>query len=202
MGDPCLTLPQQVDLYTVAIAMSSAPPSIHPLAVIEQGASIAAGSRVWHHAHIRSGASIGRDCVVGENVFVDADVSIGDGSKIQNNVSVYAGVTIEDRVFVGPSVVFTNDLRPRAASVDWELVPTLVRTGSSIGANATVLCGVTIGEYAMVAAGSVVTRDVRPHELVMGNPARHAGWICRCGETISRDGPVTAVMCSCMGEFA
>ncbi len=161
--------------------------TIHPTAVVEDGASIGAGTSVWHHAHVRVGAVIGDGVNLGKNVYVGCDVRIGDGVKVQNNVSVYEGVTLEDLVFVGPSVTFTNDRYPRAFVHDFEVVPTLVREGASIGANATVVCGTTIGRYATIAAGSVVTHDVEDHRLVMGNPARPAGWVCRCGQLVSRD---------------
>ncbi len=168
--------------------MSDPPsPRIHPTAVVEDGASIGPGAAIWHHCHVRTGASVGAGCTLGKNVFVDAGVSIGPRSKVQNNVSVYAGVTLEEEVFVGPSAVFTNDRFPRAVSPSWETVPTLVRRGASIGANATIVCGIEIGSYATVAAGSVVTRSLEPHELVMGNPARRAGWACACGRVASRD---------------
>ena len=159
----------------------------HPTAEIDTGAEIGEGTRLWHHVHVRSGARIGRDCTIGKNVYVDAGVSIGDRVKIQNNVSVYQGVTVADDVFLGPSCVFTNDLLPRAAAPEWHITPTTVETGASVGANATIVCGTTIGAWAMVAAGSVVTRDVAPHQLVLGNPARHHGWVCRCGQVVSRD---------------
>jgi UDP-2-acetamido-3-amino-2,3-dideoxy-glucuronate N-acetyltransferase len=162
-------------------------PGVHPTAVVEDGAELGPGTRVWHQAHVRSGARIGADAVLGKNVFVDAGVAIGDRSKVQNNVSVYAGVTLEDEVFVGPSAVFTNDLRPRAVSDSWEVVPTVVRRGASLGGGAVVVCGTEIGPWAMVAAGAVVTRSVPAHALVMGNPARVRGWVCRCGEVVSRD---------------
>jgi dTDP-4-amino-4,6-dideoxygalactose transaminase/acetyltransferase-like isoleucine patch superfamily enzyme len=155
--------------------------------VVEEGSVVGDGTAIWHHAHVRSGAVIGRSCNLGKNVYVDAGVHIGNGVKIQNNVSVYHGVEIHDAVFVGPSAVFTNDLRPRADASDWQVTPTVVRTGASIGANATVVCGVEIGEYAMVAAAAVVTHTVRPHQLVAGNPARHRGWVCRCGAVVSRE---------------
>ncbi|GAA1041303.1 hypothetical protein GCM10009557_64710 [Virgisporangium ochraceum] len=163
----------------------ASPVFIHPTAEVEEGASIGAGTKVWHLGHVRGSARIGAGCTIGRNVYVDGDVTIGDDVKIQNNVSVYKGVTIESRVFVGPSAVFTNDLRPRATG-DWAVTPTLVRTGASIGANATLVCGVTIGEYAMVAAGAVVTKDVAPHQLVAGNPARPLGWVNRDGEVVAR----------------
>lgn len=171
---------------------------IHPTALIEDGATIGQGTQVWHHTHIRSGASIGADCRIGKNVFVDAGVSIGDGCKIQNNVSIYAGVTLEDRVFVGPSAVFTNDPFPRADSPSWDVVPTLIRSGSSIGANATILCGITVGIRAMVGAGSVVTKSVPDQTLVIGNPARPTGRVCICGRPV--DPGMSGEHCSHVGR--
>lgn len=163
------------------------PPFIHSTSEVEEGATIGAGTKVWHVGHIRAKATIGRNCTIGRNVFVDSGVSVGDDVKIQNNVSVYAGVTIESGVFVGPSAVFTNDLHPRARNPHWSITPTLVKTGASIGANATIICGVTLGEHSMVAAGSVVTKDVQPFQLVAGNPARHLGWVDEAGQVVSRD---------------
>ncbi|HTZ42790.1 MAG TPA: acyltransferase [Jatrophihabitans sp.] len=160
-------------------------PVIHPSAEIEDGVRIGDGTRIWRRAHVRAGAVIGRDCNIGANVFVDAGVRIGDRVKIQNNVSVYEGVELADEVFVGPAAVFTNDLNPRATGA-WQLTPTPVRTGASIGANATVVCGNSLGEYCLVGAGAVVTRPVAAYQLVLGNPARPAGWVCRCGTVISR----------------
>lgn len=159
---------------------------VHPSAEIEDGAAIGAGSRVWRWAHVRTGARIGENVQLGANVFVDAGVVIGDRVKIQNNVSVYAGVELEDEAFVGPAAVFTNDLNPRATG-DWLLTPTFVRRGASVGANATIVCGHELGEHCLVAAGAVVTRDIAPHQLVVGNPARPAGWVCRCGAVVSRE---------------
>ena len=172
-------------------------PLIHPTAVVEDGAEVGAGTRVWHFAHIRSGARIGERCVLGKSVFVDAGVVIGAGCRIQNFVSVYSGVTLEDDVFVGPSAVFTNDRYPRASGGEGEALPTLVRAGASIGANATVLCGLTIGELAVVGAGAVVTADVEPHRLVVGSPAKPVGWVCRCGRVVP-GGPGTS--CPVCGE--
>lgn len=163
---------------------------IHPTADVEDGARIGSDTKIWHLAHIRSSATIGSGCTIGRNVYVDAGVTIGDLVKIQNNVSVYSGVTIEDEVFVGPCVVFTNDLRPRAQNPDWTITPTLIRAGASLGANATIVCGVEIGTYAMVASASVVTRDALPHQLVAGNPARHLGWVNRRGDVVSRESEV------------
>lgn len=171
------------------------PTSIHPTAVVEDGAQIGAGTRVWHHAHVRSGARIGERCVLGKSVFVDSSAVVGSGCKVQNFVSIYSGVTLEDEVFVGPSAVFTNDRYPRASGEGWELMPTLVRRGASIGANATVLPGLTIGEWAVVGAGAVVTRDVEPHRLVAGNPAKAVGWACRCGRRVPGGPGATCPSC-------
>lgn len=160
---------------------------VHSTAIVEDGADIGEGTSVWHHAHVRDGASVGVDCVIGKNVYVDTQAVVGDRCKLQNNVSVYHGVQIGDDVFVGPSATFTNDLVPRAFNADWKIVETHVHNGASIGANATVVCGVTLGEYSMIAAGATVTHDVAAHQLVAGTPARHLGWVCRCGKVVSRD---------------
>ena len=174
---------------------------VHETAVVEPGVKLGAGTRVWHHSHLRAGAVVGPGCTLGKNVFVDEGVEIGAGVKIQNNVSVYRGVHLADEVFVGPSAVFTNDRFPRASAPDWELVETWVRQGASIGANATILCGVEIGAWATVAAGSVLTRDAAPHELLAGNPARRLGWVCRCGRVLARtDGDLGATVCATCGE--
>lgn len=155
--------------------------------MVEPGAVIGYGTRVWHHAHIRTGAVVGAGVNLGKNVYVDDGAVIGDRVKIQNNVSVFAGVTLEDEVFVGPSAVFTNDLFPRATNPSWEVVATLVRRGASIGANATIVCGTELGEYCTVGAGAVVTRSLEPNELVVGNPAHRIGWVCVCGQIASRE---------------
>lgn len=168
----------------------------HGTAVIDPGASIGRGTSVWHHAHVRAGAVVGDGCNIGKNVYVDDGAIIGNRVKIQNNVSVYRGVEIEDEVFVGPSAVFTNDRFPRASNGSWEVARTVVRRGASIGANATVVCGVEIGCWSAVGAGAVVTRCVGDHELVVGNPARHAGWMCRCGRVASRE-PARPEDCRC-----
>ena len=174
---------------------------VHESALVEAGARVGPGTRVWHHAHVREGASVGARCTLGKNVFVDTGVIIGDATKIQNNVSVYAGVCLEDEVLVGPSAVFTNDRFPRASSVEWAVVGTTVRRGASIGANATIVCGVEIGRWAMVAAGAVVTHDVAAHELVGGNPARRMGWVCRCGQVLLRTiGACPPCACPSCGE--
>jgi len=158
---------------------------IHPTAVVEEGAVIGEGTRIWHFVHVRSGARIGRNCNIGKGVYVDAGAEVGDGVKIQNFVSVYRGVKVGDSAFLGPSATLTNDRYPRSFSERWEVVPTVIEEGASIGANATIVCGVRIGRYAMVGAGSVVTRDVPPHGLVYGNPARLRGFVCYCGRRLS-----------------
>ena len=155
---------------------------VHESSFVDQPCSIGAGTKIWHFCHVMAGSAIGRDCSIGQNVLVSSDVTIGDGCKIQNNVSLYTGVVLEDAVFCGPSAVFTNVVNPRSEIVRKdEYRPTRVRRGASIGANATIVCGVTIGRYAFVGAGAVVTRDVPDFALVVGNPARRMGWICRCG---------------------
>lgn len=175
---------------------------VHPTAIVEDGASIGSDTRVWHHGHVRRGASIGSGCVLGKNVFVDDGAVIGDRCKIQNNVSVYHGVSIGDDVFVGPAATFTNDLVPRAFNTDWTVTGTIVESGASIGANATIVCGTTLGSYSMVAAGATVTKSVQPHQLVAGTPARHLGWVCRCGAVVSRDDqPPWGLQCgACEGK--
>ncbi len=154
----------------------------HESAVVDEGAEVGDGTKIWHFTHVQSRAKVGKKCVFGQNVLVGPGVVIGDGVHVQNNVSVYAGVTLEDHVFVGPSAVFTNVRTPRCEFPRKDaLVQTRVRRGASIGANSTVVCGTTIGRYALVGAGAVVTHDVPDHALVIGNPARVAGWVCTCG---------------------
>ena len=160
--------------------------TIHPSAIVDEGALLGEGCRVWHFVHISAGARIGRGCSFGQNVFVGNDVSIGDNVKIQNNVSVYDAVTLEDDVFCGPSMVFTNVYNPRSAVVRRaEYRRTLVRRGATLGANCTVVCGVTIGQYAFVGAGAVVQRDVPDFALMVGVPARRIGWMSRHGERLA-----------------
>ncbi len=159
---------------------------IHSSAIVDHGAALGDGSKVWHFAHVCAGARIGTDCSLGQNVYVGNDVRIGNRVKVQNNVSIYDAVTLEDDVFCGPSMVFTNVYNPRAAVVrKHEYRHTLVRRGATIGANATIVCGVTLGEYAFVAAGAVVNRDIAPFALVAGVPARQIGWISRNGERLA-----------------
>jgi UDP-2-acetamido-3-amino-2,3-dideoxy-glucuronate N-acetyltransferase len=158
---------------------------IHDSAIVDEGATIGEGSRVWHFVHVCGGAVIGSGCSLGQNVFVGNDVRIGDNVKIQNNVSVYDGVTLEDDVFCGPSMVFTNVYNPRSAiSRKDEYRPTLVRRGATIGANATIVCGCTVGRHAFVAAGAVVRADVPDFALITGVPGRQTGWMSLYGERI------------------
>ena len=161
---------------------------VHPSAIVDAGAEVGEGTRIWHFCHVYGGARIGARCVLGQNVMVANGVVVGDGTKIQNNVSLYAGVTLEEDVFCGPSAVFTNVTTPRAfVERKSEFRPTLVRRGATIGANATILCGVTIGRYAMVGAGAVVTRDALDHALIVGVPARRVGWVSVRGERLGPD---------------
>ena len=160
--------------------------SIHATAIVDDGAVIGEGTRVWHWVHICGGAVIGRDCSLGQNVFVGNKVRIGNNCKLQNNISVYDNVTLEDGVFCGPSMVFTNVYNPRSEiSRKDEYRNTLVKRGATLGANCTIVCGTTIGEYAFIGAGAVVNRDVPDFALMLGVPARHAGWMSRFGERLA-----------------
>jgi UDP-2-acetamido-3-amino-2,3-dideoxy-glucuronate N-acetyltransferase len=161
------------------------PVDIHPSAIIDSGAQIGSGSRVWHFVHVCSGAVIGEGVSLGQNVFIGNKVIIGDRCKIQNNVSVYDNVILEDAVFCGPSMVFTNVYNPRSlVERKMEYRDTVVKRGATLGANCTIVCGVTIGEFAFVGAGAVVTKDVKPYALMLGVPARHVGWMSEYGERI------------------
>ncbi|MGE5927256.1 MAG: acyltransferase [Gemmatimonadota bacterium] len=158
---------------------------LHASSYVDDGASIGAGTKIWHFCHVMPGAVIGANCSLGQNVVVMNGVRIGNNVKIQNNVSVYEGVTLEDDVFCGPSCVFTNVMNPRShVSRKAEYRQTLVRRGTSIGANATIVCGVTLGEFAFVGAGAVITSDVPAFALMVGVPARRVGWMCQCGERL------------------
>jgi UDP-2-acetamido-3-amino-2,3-dideoxy-glucuronate N-acetyltransferase len=157
----------------------------HPTAIIDAGATIGKGTKIWHFSHIMSGAIIGDNCNIGQNAVISTNAILGNNVKVQNNVSVYGGVICEDDVFLGPSCVFTNILNPRSfISRRDEYRTTLVERGASIGANATILCGITVGRYAMIGAGAVVTRDVPPFALMAGNPARRTGTVDVAGNTV------------------
>jgi UDP-2-acetamido-3-amino-2,3-dideoxy-glucuronate N-acetyltransferase len=159
--------------------------TIHASAIVDEGAQIGDGSRIWHFTHVCSGAKVGKQCSLGQNVFIGNDVLIGDNVKIQNNVSVYDAVIIEDDVFCGPSMVFTNVYNPRSAvSRKNEYRKTHIKRGASLGANSTIICGVTVGEHAFVAAGAVINRDVQNFALMAGIPAKQIGWMSRFGERL------------------
>lgn len=176
---------------------------VHESALVEAGAELGSGTKVWHQAQIRTRARIGERCIFGKGVFIDFDVVVGDDCKFQNYACVYHGVELGRGVFVGPHVVFTNDMYPRATDPnfgllkdgDWEVGHTVVGDGAAIGANSTILPNVSIGAWALVGAGAVVTNDVKPYALVVGSPARPIGWVCRCGRR------VTSIACSRCGEI-
>ena len=176
----------------------------HESAYIDEGCRIGEGTKIWHFSHIMSGATIGAGCNIGQNVVVSPDVTIGDHVKIQNNVSIYTGVILEDDVFCGPSMVFTNVVNPRSHVVRrHEFRRTLVRRGATLGANCTIVCGHTIGRYAFIGAGAIVTHDVPDYALVVGNPARIAGWVCQCGQKLSagRTPPAEATCEACHSRY-
>ena len=183
-------------------AASGGPTStVHPSAFVDEDVEIGEGTTIWHVSHVLKHSRIGRSCRIGHNVVIGPGVRIGDRVKIQNNVSVYQGVTLEDDVFCGPSVVFTNVLNPRSEIPRMDaLRPTLVRRGASLGANSTIVCGVTIGRYAFVGAGAVVVKDVPDFALVVGNPARLAGWRCVCGVKIEFERGGDAGLCADCGR--
>lgn len=171
---------------------------IHESSCLDENVTVGEGTKIWHFCHVQSGASVGKNCVLGQNVYIGSNVKLGNGVKIQNNVSVYAGVTLEDYVFCGPSCVFTNDLTPRAEYPKNKSVykKTLVQTGASIGANATIVCGHSIGKWALVGAGAVVVSDVPDYAVVLGVPAKFAGWVCECGKRLSGE-----LQCSCGRKY-
>jgi acetyltransferase-like isoleucine patch superfamily enzyme len=182
----------------VLVDKPNAPPSaqVHPTASVDSRAALGAGVRVWHEAQIREGVSIGPGCIVGKGAYIDFGVRIGANCKIQNYALIYHGSTLGNGVFVGPAAILTNDRHPRAithdgalkGSDDWECGQTILEDGCSIGAGAILLPGVLVGRFASIGAGAIVTRDVPPHALVVGNPARQVGWVCRCGAALRDDG--------------
>lgn len=173
--------------------------TIHPTAIVDDGAKIGDGSRIWHWVHISAGAQIGEGCSFGQNVFVGNDVVIGNNVKVQNNVSIYDAVRLEDDVFCGPSAVFTNVYNPRSAIArKSEYRPTVVRKGATLGANCTVVCGNTIGEHAFIGAGAVVNSDVPAYALMLGVPAKRKGWMCHCGVQLRGRGRIS---CSCSATY-
>jgi acetyltransferase-like isoleucine patch superfamily enzyme len=161
---------------------------VHPAGLCESE-DVGDGTRVWAFAHVLPGAKIGRDCNICDGAFVEGRAVLGDRVTVKNGTLVFDGVTCEDEVFLGPNVLFTNDMRPRAAirKTGDDLLSTVVRRGASLGAGTVVVCGLEIGEYAFAAAGSVVTKDVAAYSFVAGNPARHKGWVCACGHRLSGD---------------
>jgi UDP-2-acetamido-3-amino-2,3-dideoxy-glucuronate N-acetyltransferase len=160
---------------------------VHSTAIIDEGAIIGQGTKIWHFSHIMSEAIIGENCNIGQNVVISPKVILGNNVKVQNNVSVYTGVVCENDVFLGPSCVFTNVINPRSfISRKNEFLPTLVKKGATIGANATIICGITIGEYAMIGAGAVVTKNAPPFALIVGNPGTQVGTVDKEGNTINK----------------
>ena len=178
------------------------PVFVHPTAIVDEGAQVGEGTKIWHWVHVSSGARIGANCALGQNVFVSGRAVIGSNVRLQNNVSVYDDVTLEDDVFCGPSMVFTNVINPRAhVPRKDEYLATLVRRGASIGANATVVCGHTVGRYAFIGAGAVVAADVPDYALMVGVPARRIGWVCQCGVRLP-GGAGHAACASCGSKYA
>jgi len=171
---------------------------VHESSYVDDDVEIGAGTKIWHFSHILKGARIGENCSIGQNVNVGNNVRIGNGCKLQNNVSVYEGVELEDYVFCGPSMVFTNDLTPRAkypkGSAGYK--KTVLHTGATVGANATIVCGHELGEWCMIAAGAVVTKNVRPHALMAGVPAKQIGWVCECGSRLNE-----GLVCKCGRKY-
>ena len=167
---------------------------VHPSAYIDEGCKIGNGTKIWHFCHIMANSVIGENCNIGQNVVVSPNVVLGNNVRVQNNVSIYTGVICEDDVFLGPSMVFTNVINPRSAiSRKNEYKQTLVNKGATIGANATIVCGITIGNYAFIGAGAVVTKDVKPYSLMVGNPARHIGWMSEYGQRLNFNGDGKAI---------
>lgn len=166
----------------------SAPYFVHPTAILDEGAVIGDGTKIWHFAHVSSGARIGEKCIFGQNTFVADGVVIGSNVKVQNNVALYTGTVVEDDVFLGPSCVLTNVSNPRSQVVRHSLYEkTVIRRGATVGANATIVCGITLGRYCFIAAGAVVTKDVPDYALIQGVPGRPAGWMSRHGHLLKGD---------------
>jgi UDP-2-acetamido-3-amino-2,3-dideoxy-glucuronate N-acetyltransferase len=186
---------------SVKEGLKSADYSVHGSAIVDDGARIGKGTKIWHFSHVCGSAKIGEKCVIGQNVYIAPNVVIGNNVKIQNNVSVYEGVVLEDDVFCGPSMVFTNVINPRSAVCRRdEFKNTLVKKGATIGANATVVCGHTVGRCAFIGAGTVVTKDVPDYALIIGVPGRIAGYMCECGIKLAfkKD---SAVCASCTKRY-
>ncbi|MBL0104921.1 MAG: N-acetyltransferase [Bacteroidetes bacterium] len=176
---------------------------VHPSAIVDDGAVIGNGTKVWHFTHIMSGAVLGDNCNIGQNVVISSEVRLGKNVKVQNNVSIYTGVTCEDDVFLGPSAVFTNVNNPRSAVVRRnQYLKTNVGKGATIGANATIVCGHNIGEYAFIGAGAVVTKDVPPYALLVGNPAHQLGWMSEYGHRLKFDANGIAVCPESKQEYS
>lgn len=174
----------------------------HETAVIDEGCEIGKGSKIWHFSHLMTGCKLGEKCNIGQNVVVSPDVILGNNVKVQNNVSIYTGVICEDDVFLGPSMVFTNIINPRSAVIRRdEYVETVVKQGASIGANATIICGHPIGAYSFIGAGAVVTKEVLPFALVVGNPARHIGWMSEFGHRLVFDDGGIAICPESKGKY-
>jgi UDP-2-acetamido-3-amino-2,3-dideoxy-glucuronate N-acetyltransferase len=166
----------------------------HPTAVIDEGCTIGAGTKIWHFSHIMPSCIVGENCNIGQNVVISPQVILGKNVKVQNNVSIYTGVQCEDDVFLGPSMVFTNVINPRSAvNRKSEYLKTIVKKGATIGANATIVCGIDIGEFAFIGAGAVVTKSIPAYALVMGNPARQSGWMSERGHKLKFNNEGTAV---------
>jgi len=162
---------------------------VHNSSYIDKKVRVGKGTKIWHFSHVLTGSTIGENCNIGQNVVIGPEARVGNGVKIQNNVSIYTGVTLEDDVFCGPSCVFTNVINPRSHIPRRnEYKQTIVKKGATIGANATIICGHVIGKFAFIGAAAVVTKDVSDYALVIGNPARLAGWMCECGEKLKFSG--------------
>jgi UDP-2-acetamido-3-amino-2,3-dideoxy-glucuronate N-acetyltransferase len=174
---------------------------VHKSSYIDKRASIGSGTKIWHFSHVMEDAIIGENCSIGQNVNIGPKAVIGNNVKIQNNVSIYEGVILEDKVFCGPSCVFTNVINPRAfISRKHEFKKTIVRKGATIGANATIICGNELGKYCFIGAGAVVTKDVKPYALVIGNPGKQVGWVCSCGNKLEPSDNKN-LRCTCGREY-